>query len=375
MKSLILFAVATSLVASQAFAAAGSKRPSAKLPTKLPKAVKKKKAKVNFEENSGTHITTVIVRTPLPLEKALEDQKQAANEVTVISSSKTVSLPELTDAMAPEAAAEKQPPRYHVLPEVLPEVDSEPSRLRRIFIDETLLVNAAAPDDSAPATPVAAPDEATAAPTSTAELMGPQAPAPATAAVVAEPAEAAAPAPDLSLSAGFSARPADRINRFYLRSSFLNARYSEIDSHLENGAHGIAIGWARQSGNIEGRASLEFGYGKGQDMTVQNTRYLIARGDALYFFRSNVVRPYTGIGLGVGSFDVRVQRPAVNPNDLLYHEYAKGSAAIVSPSTGIRFDLTGFAVDVGIEYLVVIGAGTTSALGGWAGALTLSFPF
>lgn len=404
MKSFLLFTAATSLVASQALAAIGTaaEQPPTKLPTKLPKAMKKK-TKLNFEENSGTHVTTVIVRTPLPLEKALEDQQQAANQVVVISSAKPAKSVDVANPIPAPTPLEDKTARFHVLPEAT----TEASHPRRFLIDEPLLVKpesplstekdklageAVLPTDAGAKSKedIAAPITTSPAPSASTEFMGPPAPpvvevsvttlttnppAPSVAVEAPSAPVTSAQTADVSLATTVTRPVALHENRIYLRSSVLNARYAEIDSNLDNGARGLGIGWARQYGDFEGRGSIELGYGKGQEISLENTRYLIARADALYFFRSGHVRPFAGFGVGVGQFDVRLPRPTANPDEVLFREYAKGSAAILSPSTGIRFDWTNFAVDLSAEYLAVLGAGSTSALGGWTGALTLSFPF
>lgn len=50
---------------------------SAKLPTKLPPYKGPKRISIDFEKDSGTHQTTVVARHPLPLEKAMDDEKAA----------------------------------------------------------------------------------------------------------------------------------------------------------------------------------------------------------------------------------------------------------------------------------------------------------
>jgi hypothetical protein len=49
----------------------------AKLPTKLPPYKGPKRIAIDFEKDSGTHQTTVVARHPLPLEKAMDDEKAA----------------------------------------------------------------------------------------------------------------------------------------------------------------------------------------------------------------------------------------------------------------------------------------------------------
>lgn len=383
MKAILLFAISATILAGSP-ADAAVKSTGKKLPTKLPKVVKKKKTKINFEENSGTHTTTVIVRTPLPLEEALQDRNRAAQNVKVISSAISESgLTSETADQLPPIAQEEKPLRYHVVP---PLEDAPPAR--RVFVDETKLLTA---ESASEADHTAKPEnalseilEAGPPPQITTPVhesisqeiatSSPNAPTPQTESSTEPPATSTGA--QASLTTNVSLRESSaRVNRFHLRSAFLNARYSEIDPQLENGARSLAIGWSRDRQTLEGRLSLELGYGHGQDIAVQNTRYVIARADALYFFRPRAFRPFVGFGLGLGDFNVRVQRLTDEPHQLVYREYAKGSAVVASPSTGVRFDIGDFALDFSAEYLAVIGAGATSSLGGWAGALGFSFPF
>jgi len=171
--------------------------------------------------------------------------------------------------------------------------------------------------------------------------------------------------------------PAQRTKQDYFlaRGAFLNAQYNELAGELTNGAHSLGVGYARPFDWLEGRLQIEAGIGMDQEMAVQNVRYLLAHADAVFFFSSGFIKPFTSLGLGFGSFYVRSQRVNSNSRDILYREHAKGTAFIATPAAGARFDFGSFTVDSTVEYLVIAGAGSSTALGGWVGALTLGLPF
>jgi hypothetical protein len=169
--------------------------------------------------------------------------------------------------------------------------------------------------------------------------------------------------------------PGGKRDYFLVRGTYLNAHYNELSAELVNGAHSLGIGYARPYDWLEGRLQIEAGIGMDHEIAVQNVRYFLAHADAVFFFSSGFIRPFTSLGLGFGSFYVRSQRVNTNGRDVLYREHTQGAAFIATPAAGARFAFGSFAIDTSLEYLVVAGAGSGSALGGWVGALTLGMPF
>jgi hypothetical protein len=322
--------------------------------TKLPAFKAKKKITIDFDSSASEHTTTVVVRTPLPLDKAQEQQDEAAQNVTVIKHDE------------PKIVEHAQAPVLKSLPEVKVSVSrSAPTPFATpfatpspapIFINPTT-VKTFAPTVSA--TPTAysayAATKAPVAPTgSTIEVV------PVSVSRIPTPP----PAPWLY---------ADAL-RFYARTSYLNAHYSELESDLQNGATTMALGVAKQSDMFEIRGTLEFGHGLDQAVTPQNTRFIIARADAEYFFLSGPFSPIVGVGLGYADVDVKSLRTS-DGTDTVYREHIKTSGVVISPSAGMRMNFSNYSLDLSAEYLTILGASHASALGGITGALGLGVPF
>ncbi len=380
MKSLcLLLSVVVGFAFTTAARAEDSTRAS-KLPSKLPKkSAKKQVTKINFEQNSGTHVTTVVVRTPLPLEQALEDQTRAANDVH--------------DLRKPLEISPEPQVRYHLNSKL----SAKQTQKKSLLLEpQKPLAQAGAPSEVPSTAPsgvpaaVPAPELVVAATTETPAhetFVGPpvpvtvqvSAPAPQTPTPqVPTPLAATPPADTASIKAARTSSPTPRGSSedyFLARGSFLNAQYSELASELANGAHSFGLGLARPFEWLEARLQVEAGFGMDQEMAAQNIRHLLARGDAVFFLSSGFIKPFAAFGIGFGSFYVRSQRVNSKGRDILYREHAKGTAFIATPAAGARFDFGHFVVDTTVEYLVVSGAGSSTALGGWTGALTLGLPF
>jgi hypothetical protein len=176
-------------------------------------------------------------------------------------------------------------------------------------------------------------------------------------------------APDASLEA----------TRFYVRTSYVDAHYSNLESDLQNGASTIALGLSRGLWpTFEGRVLLELGHGMDQTVTIQNTRFLTLRADATYLPISGALTPLASLGLGFTDFDVKSER-ATASGDTVTREHAKGTGALIAPALGGRLRIGNtsgqIAIDLTAEYLAVIGSGQTSSLGGVAAALGIGLTF
>lgn len=312
--------------------AASPARPKAaqKQPTRLPPK-KKKTTVIDFEKNSGTHTTTVIVRTPLPLEEA-QDEKSLAEKQLKETQKKMAEKPK---PIAPALPPPPPPPRERHLIPVAP-----------VPPPETPLP--VATDDSSTPPPEPAPVvESFTIPETTSHVvvMAPEAPR-------AEKTSA------------------------LLRTSYIGSKYSEIAPELENGQTTLALGLESPlRNNLHGRALIELGHGMDQSVTIQNTRSFILRADLIYLLdlKSNFVQALFGGGLGFLDANVRSYRTnGAGGTTLREHEHV--SSLLGVPFTGMRFSHDDITVDLTIEYTAVLSA-KSSTFGGLTGALTLGFKF
>lgn len=325
--------IALLVLGSPRSSAATAAQKTTKLPAKLP--AKKKKTKVNFD-NPTTHTTTVVVRTPLPLEKALEDQAESLS-----------------------AIAEGTPTSSSTIPAPVQTATSRQS----IFVSPS--PGSASPSAPAPVktpAPRVQPSHVVASPF----LM----PAPAPTPIAAPPPVSAEARVATTLEK--ETEQAVRTS-IYLRSSYIDAHYSDLQGDLQNGATSMALGVSRSfAWDFEWRALIEIGHGLDQEVALKNTRYSIVRIDLANHFARGPLRPFAAFGLGYADFDVRSYR-ATASNDVAIRSHAKGGALFAAPALGVRLELETLALDLAVEYSAFLGS--AHSLGGVTGSLGLAVPF
>jgi hypothetical protein len=366
--------------------------------TSLPAYKGKKKITVDFENNSGTHTgTTVVVRTPLPLEEALKDhdaaEKSRHNEVTTVqppspaldnpqaSQIQVQELPELSLTPSPSAPNTKvqvqkqsKGSQKQLQLQVLPRPQTPPLVAEPAV--ERLVPPAVAPAaEQAPAITEKKAEEPVIiepfiAPKITVQEL--EAEKPTAPKVDPEAAQAISAIIPVLIAPSQEETP-----RFFVQTSYLSAPYSRVDERLKNGATTLALGLGRDVRGYEVRGVLEFGHGLDQSVTPRNTRMTLLKGEALKIFRSRHVSPFVGLGVGYADlylFSYRSQ----NGETHTIREHLKGGALAVNPIVGARAGIPhtgGLVVDLTAEYLVLLGAGQSGNLGGLLGRLSVGIPF
>ena len=338
-----------------------------KLPTKLPAYKGKKKVSLDFENNSGTHVTTVIARTPLPLEKALDDQAAARQaqkpleEVVVKTPSRVEPSPKIE--FLPQRSQELEPIEIAIqtpAPQTQPVRPQPTSPVAKAPVAKVEAAPQVKP--MAQPAPLPAPAVQKALPPTASQQVAP-AKAPSTTPAVTVVTRTTAPDP-------LTARPF----RLATRTSYVSAKYSDLESRLENGATTLGLGlFYAIDLNIEGRLSLELGHGFDQEVNLQNTRMSLVRIDGVYFFMPGTFQPMAGAGLGYASHNVRSYR-SVDGSTITLKEHLKSGSALLAPFAGgrIHFSPT-VALDLSLEYLAFVGGESASSLGGLTCGLNLNF--
>lgn len=289
-----------------------------KLPTRLPK---KKRITVDFENHSAEPTTTVIVRTPLPLDEAIEDQALA--EKSMNQTKKQI-----------ESTAKTETPSA-------PKTPQQPIAV---------------------ATPTPTPAPVVEAPVETPVVTSEPAPMPVSQAATVK-AETKVVIPE-RLTYG---------TRLLARTSYMNAQYSRLSPELQDGQSTIAIGIESDFNRFSGRVLLEFGHGMDQSVTIQNTRSLILRGDLIHYFaKDSVVQPLVGGGVGLIDLNVRSYRTQ-GDSPIYIREHARETSVLIAPFAGIRARHSLFTLDLTLEYAAVM-VEEPAAFGGWTAALTLGVP-
>ena len=352
-------------------------------PTQLP-AYKGPVKHVNLDfdaEASGSHINTVVVRTPLPLEQAFEENAVAEKNLKSLSLpdfkvSQTKKLPSVAPALAPEPTLASNSPTMVVVSRSAPTPApvylipvQEPSVQLQVYnapvpaapqVRQPVQVIAPQPE------PVAPKEEMFSIDTRVAEAhAGPL--------DVTEPVaqEKSHVSQKTDSDSGATA------TRAFLGTSYLNAKYSQLESDLQDGASAFSLGVARDWGPLEIGATLDFGYGMDQAVTLQNTRYVLLQGTASYFFLPGWVSPFAGTGLGLGSFNVFSYRSnSTDPNTTAIRQYVNTTALLLSPMGGVRFDVAPqVSIDLKLQYILVMGADNSSALGGLLAGASVGYKF
>ena len=366
----------------------------------LPAYKGKKKITVDFEKNSGTHTgSTVVVRTPLPLDEALKDhdaaEKSMNNEVaTVQGPSSALENPQASQIQVqemptplPEISLVPSSPASKAKTQIQSQKQSKKSQkqLQLQVTSRPQTPPVVAPPELEPVAPPVEPP----APTVT-ETKPPQEP-------IVEPfiapkitvqeleleKPAASPKVDAAAAQAIVAvvpvtvPVAAEPTRFFVQTSYLNAQYSRVDERLENGATTISLGLGREIRSIEARGILEFGHGLDQTVSPRTTRMTILKGEALRIFRARHVSPFVGAGLGYADLYLFSYRSQSGDTQTI-REHIKTVALMVSPIVGARANLPhtgGLVLDLTAEYLVLLGAGKSADLGGLLGRLSLGIPF
>lgn len=162
--------------------------------------------------------------------------------------------------------------------------------------------------------------------------------------------------------------------RFLYRAGYLHARYSKIAPELQDGATQISAGIARGYTNLEMRGLIDLGHGMDQAVTLQNTRYLAIRGEAVWIFNpGSNARPFAGGGIVIGNYNLRSYR-SITSDLITIREHHKSTSMGLATSAGFRFTLgKKAAVDFITEYLALAGSKDATSLGG--GGISLSFNY
>jgi opacity protein-like surface antigen len=176
--------------------------------------------------------------------------------------------------------------------------------------------------------------------------------------------------------------------RLELRGSYLNAKYSELESRLTNGATALGFGVSHRipslamtsaPATLEGRLAIDVLHGLDQSVTPENIRMMLVRGDVMAFvpwsFVSDAVTPYVSGGLGYATYSVRSVR-SVDGNTLTVRRHASGSALALIPALGARVRLsTDLSLDLQAEYLALLGGESSASVGGLGVNAAVGFKF
>lgn len=173
--------------------------------------------------------------------------------------------------------------------------------------------------------------------------------------------------------------PHDEIprRRLFVRTGFLDAHYSEIESDLKNGATVFGVSVSQVFSKTEVRLGLDVAHGLDQAVNLRNTRMAMFRAEGLYHFAAvSSVRFFGGGALGVADIDVTSYHAVANSGDVVVRENAKGTALLAAPEIGARI-LIGrdISLDLAAQYLLLTGGDQISKLGGLLGEAALGFTF
>lgn len=147
------------------------------------------------------------------------------------------------------------------------------------------------------------------------------------------------------------------------RTHYWSTRFERISGELENGATSVGLSWTRKADLIDWRIAIDVVHGMDQAVTIQNTRMVAVRGEALYGFGHGPVFPYVGAGLGIVDYSVRSQRASTDET-LRWVEHASGTALALIPSAGIWMGLgENLRLDFQLDYIGAFGSGASHHLG------------
>lgn len=339
------------------------------VPTALPAYKGPKKIKIDFTKSDDRPDKAKVVQSDAALDQAISDQAAARKAVEdrgqKVEAIQSIPVVEV----APENA--KASPRRTEIAVSTPSPSPTPAK------EDSPPMKAASQPLVSPVretVPEAAPTTTQmATPSRTSSLVENQRPQP-------EPV-AKATAPTVNPSAHISASGPSR--RFFVRGGYLGAKYSDLESRLENGATFVGFGFGSDLGatlgaeahDLEGRLSLDIAHGRDQAVNAQNIRMLTIRADMSYLFLSGPIRPFVGAGLGYADYDVRSYR-SVKGDEIILKQHAKGGSFVLSPRAGVRFTAgSSVSVDLEAEYLALVGTSEATSLGGFSGVGSINFAF
>ena len=166
--------------------------------------------------------------------------------------------------------------------------------------------------------------------------------------------------------------------RIFVRSGYLNAQYSQLESDLKNGASVFGVSVSQVFTKTEIRLGIDVAHGLDQAISLRNTRMAMLRAEGLYHFPSlGVFHAFGGGALGVADIDVTsYHQRTLSNGDIVVRENAKGTALLAAPEVGIRA-LIGrdLSLDISAEYLLLGGGEQIAKLGGLLGEVALGFSF
>jgi hypothetical protein len=422
---------ATKSAASSVAKAAAKKNAVAGMPKSLPAFKGSKRVQLNFEEIPSTPLEQSVVVMSPALEAQTDSDAIAAASIDALPQALPVKPPQ---APRPPEFATVERPLIEVLPAeptgelwqqnpsavaAQPLREEGASSESKDLVGSTTFADSTASAEASSAALVPLKDDAditatesafTTSASSTEAAAGSTGAtsAAASSATAASSASASTSAPSTTTSvtastavistAGLSAQPVEvssetnsmtarietsrdrndlRSNKIFVRTGYLAARYSELESELKNGATTFGLSYAHGFNAWELKASLDLAYGLDQQMNFRNTRMALVRAEGLYLFNSfGILRPIVGAGIGFANIDVTSYRESSGSSDLIVREHAQGTAFLISPQAGLRaqfsnsvlFDLTG-------QYLVLAGGENLSKLGGALVEASLGFAF
>jgi hypothetical protein len=341
-------------------------------------------ATADAEAKATALVQTKLVAKPLPIETMQIDDLESQ----VIDEISDAPRPAVAEAIVPPTTVTTLPP---LAPSVVMIADSDESLRQEMAVKETaaapsleptpavapvVVVEALVESASAPiAEPVASSADAAPAPAVTAPVPTP-APTPL---IVPAPQPTPIPEEDLakteSLASDLELRPA-RVQHLRLHVAYLDARYGNIQSDLENGSSTFGLSYGRDIDFIEARLGVDFIHGLDQKVELDDTRTVLARVDAVYsFLKRGFFSPYISSGLGYAVSNVRSYRSQADGSTLVRDHLESKSFAFI-PGGGARLHLASqLDLDLGVEYLGLFGGQNASSLGGLSVGGSIGFTF
>jgi hypothetical protein len=348
----------------------------AKAPTQLPAFKAKKRIRIDFENSSGANSSTVVIRTTLPSPDQSASGDKKVSEVKAIEIKTVNPMAEPIEIDTPPAkpisVAQAPAPAPTPAPEpATPPPPPPPPPPTPVPAPPTTVAIVTA----VPPTPTPMPAE----PTASSEDLGPLASALQAAAAAGSAASTNA-SEKTSILANLRMILGDDVlaerNRFLMRGSYIDARYSRLKSDLQDGATSVSFALAKSLLALEFRAALEVAHGLDQAVTPQNTRMILVRGEVAQFLGHGNHAPFVYGALGYANVNVRSYR-ALADGTIVLREHANASGVLLAPGAGLRLNLgsSPYVMDATLEYVALLGTGQGTALGGLAMAIALGIPF
>ena len=164
--------------------------------------------------------------------------------------------------------------------------------------------------------------------------------------------------------------------RLFVRTGYLDARYSKVQADLKNGATLIGVSASQVFSQTEVRLGLDVAHGLDQAVTLRNTRMAIFRAEGLYhLYQNETFTGFIGGAIGVADIDVTSYR-STSSGDVVLRENAKGTALLGSPELGARARIgRELSLDLTLQYLLLAGKDEVSGLGGALAEIAVGFSF